>query len=489
MLYVICATFNNAQTGNLMSLPKSIAEKIFKIHTSHKSNEAKQSFFEDAIMYEHDEYDENNEKLKKEMRDYWRSLSQGAKVTSSAKTLWTHPKLHFGSRGEIMKDDSNNLYVILTEHPKFKGRLSFNELNHQYYFDDKEIHDLDYTQLRLEICEELSLVFKKSDITDMADFVAKTNKFHPIKDYLNSLTWDQKDYMTELTSLMQVEVNDLNVNAITNWLVSAVARIMKPGCKVDSIPVFQGMTGNRKSSALKALMHDEEWFSDEPIDFGSKDAKQILLGKWFVELAELSSFNRKDNNLIKSDITHQIDEFRSPYDRKPKKYPRQFIYIGTTNDLEFLTDPTSNRRFWPLPNNGLIDVDRIKEIRDQLWAQAYSLFLSGRQWWLSREQEKEMSVIAEAYEVKDAWYEKVIEIIGDKEFVTTKEILDVLKPMNVENKDRARVIKIMQFMKWNTTSSRQNSVQAGTPVSGWKRPNIKNIVGEDLATYGEVSWI
>lgn len=383
-------------------------------------------------------------------------------------------KLQLDKRGNVMTN-SANLMTILTKHEKFKNRYSFNLLTDRFHFDGKEVQDLDYAKLRLEICQELELTFDRRDIADMVDTLAKTNSFHPIRDYLTSLRWDGTSRMAELTSMFKIEPTPLNIDVMTKFLIAAVARVMRPACKVDSIPVFQGPTGNRKSTALKTLMRDPSWFTDEPIDFGTKDAKLITQGKWFIELAELSSFNKKDNNVIKSDITLVQDEFRAPYDKKPKKYDRQFVYIGTTNDVEFLTDPTSNRRFWILPNTGLIDTDQIASIRDQIWAEAYQLYTTGEKWWMSKEQEQELAVIASQYEVRDAWYDDVLHFVSDKQFTTTTEVLNSINPGLKSNFDRSRVVKIMQFLKWSTKTSKVN----GLCVSGWQRPK-QDVIGKPL---------
>lgn len=459
-----------------MKINNILATAITKIHTAHKSNEMKEYEISKLIDFEEDE------ELKNGIKQYWNSFNKPKTQIVQIQTIkpiseWTSNNLQLDTRGNIMTNNSTNLFTILTEHPKFNNRLSFNELTSQYCYDGKEIHDLDYTQLQLDICTELRINFKKTDVCAMAELIAKKNPFHPIKNYLTGVKWDQQDYLSIFLKAMNIESNDINLSVFKCWLISAVARIMKPGCKVDSIPVFQGTTGNRKSSALKALMPNEEWFTDEPVDFGTKDSKQMLLGKWFVELAELSSFNKKDNNLIKSNITQTVDEFRSPYDRKPKKYPRQFVYIGTTNDAEFLTDSTSNRRFWVLQNEGLIDVDLIKEVRDQLWAQAYSLFINGEKWWLTRDQEQSMAEIAAQFEVKDAWYDSVVVYLEDKKFVTTSEILMNLKGdlSRTDNNDKNRVVKIMQYLKWTARAGRKD----GDCVSGWHNP--KSIKGKELS--------
>lgn len=395
--------------------------------------------------------------------------------------------LKTSNSGQIL-NRVDNLLVILTEHQKYKDRLAYNELTHQYIFDGEEIQDLDYSKLQCQLCADFNIAFSRDNTTHIAELAAKSNQFHPIKNYLNSLKWDGKDRITETIEYLNIAPSPINKIALQKWLIGAVARIFQPGCKNDSIVVFQGLQGIRKSSVLEAFMYDPSWFCDEELDFGSKDSKQILLGKWFVELSELSAFRKKENNQIKQELTHRIDEFRSPYDRKPKKYPRQFIYVGTTNDNEFLTDPTGNRRYWILPITSTINTDRIKELRDQIWAQAYSLYKSGEKWWMDKDQENVMAEIASNYEHQDAWHDQIVEYLNDKNiaFITTSELLDQIISIKSKqtNQDKNRVIKIMQFLKWNNTTKWVK----GSIIRGWRKPHSDPKNDRQIMEYGQTTY-
>jgi putative DNA primase/helicase len=456
-----------------MSLKQEIAKELKSLYSRDYYRLDQKEYFFDSILKMQDDPG-----VQDEMRAYWAMLNRPPQED------WTHEKLQLDDKKRIMTNNPTNLFTILNEHPKFKGRLSFNEFSFQYYYDSKEIVDMDYTRLRTDICNELRLTFKKADVIDMADLVARNNPFNPIKDYLNNLKWDGKDRMLEFCSAMTIDVTELNITALRKWLIAAVARIMKPGCKVDSMPVLHGKTSARKSTVIKELLFSSEYFTDEPIDFGSKDSKQQLLGKWLVEIAEMSSFNKKENNLIKQNITQEVDEFRAPYDRKPKKYPRQFVYVGTTNDPEFLKDPTSNRRFWVFHINGQhIDTDTVRTMRDQLWAQAVSLYLSGEKWHLDPNQEQEMAAVASQYEEKDAWFDAVVSYLenmgeGNKNFFTTTELLSSIKPLTAhhDNMDKKRICNIMQFLKWENKLKKID----GKPVNGWHRPAVKIVNGHSL---------
>lgn len=446
----------------------------------------------DSFM--NDEEDENGfNQTFVEINQYWDELKSKHTIKKAPvvyvapnSNIWekskTFERLHRGDKGKIMTD-TKNLFDILTQHPDFKNTLRYNDFSFQLFYKNQEIRDTDYTEIRYDICEKLKLNFTLQDVTNLVNLVAKKNKFHPVQDYLKSLKWDKVDRMEQFVNLLHVESSKLNNELLTKWLIACVARIMDPGCKVDSVPILHGATGTRKSSAVRALVPDGDWHTSEHINFGTKDSKQLLIGKWIVELPELSSISGKETNLVKADITLTADEFRLPYERKVQKFKRQFVYIGTTNDDEFMQDPTSNRRFWVFMNQGVIDTDTIEAIRDQLWAQAMHLYLAGERWYLDKEQEAEMSAFAGNFEVKDAWYSTIVDYLDDqndfKKTITTNKILTFLKPniAQQENKDKYRVQKVMNFLKWKNTSVRID----GKVMQGWKRPDLENVIGKNLA--------
>src|SRR5688572_24089947 len=125
----------------------------------------------------------------------------------------------------------------------------------------------------------------------------------------------------------------------SKFMISAVARIVQPGCKVDTMPILEGPQGIGKSRAVRALA-GQEWFADTALDFDSKDAAQCLQGKWLYEIGELASFNRTEANRIKAFVSSQSDNLRPSYGRRNVDFPRQCVFVGTTNDGKYLTDTT-----------------------------------------------------------------------------------------------------------------------------------------------------
>lgn len=164
------------------------------------------------------------------------------------------------------------------------------------------------------------------------------------------------------------------------WLIAAMTRAYRPGCKADGMPVLEGEQGKRKSTAARILA-GEALFGDALPPMGSKDASSYLRGKWIVEVAELEAM-RREADTVKAFLSRQREDFRRAYGREEEAFDRRCVLIGTTNKDDWHRDETGGRRFWPV-RVGVIDIDALGRDRDQLWAEARQLFRGGEKWWLS----------------------------------------------------------------------------------------------------------
>ena len=238
------------------------------------------------------------------------------------------------------------------------------------------------------------------------NMIGHMNAFHPVKDYLSSLKWDAVQRLPTLLSAYFGAVDTPYTQAVgTAWMISAIARIMRPGCQADYMLVLEGSQGARKSSALRTLFSDE-WFTDARITLNDEGLKK-LQGKWGVEIAELEGFRGKAATEIKAFITCRIDQYRASYGRIPEDRPRTCVMAGTTNEREYLVDRTGNRRFWPVMCS-TIDLAALTRDRDQLWAEAYARYDSGEQWWLesdnlARDEQRKREVREPWFEMVQAW--------------------------------------------------------------------------------------
>lgn len=233
----------------------------------------------------------------------------------------------------------------------------------------------------------------KETAFDAMVLVGQKNRFNPLQDYLKTVgsAWDGVQRLGGvLLDLMDVEQTGFSSAAMKRWMISAVARAIEPGCKVDTMVVLEGKQGARKSSLLAVLAVKGDWFLEtlKPIAGDSKAAQEQLPGKWLVEMAELSTLKGSKAPQAKAFISTATDNRRASYGKIAKDYPRGCVFAGTTNETSWLQDSTGGRRFWPLAIGDQVDLDGIKEIVDQLWGEAFSLYQQGEQWWLTDEEEE-----------------------------------------------------------------------------------------------------
>lgn len=229
--------------------------------------------------------------------------------------------------------------------------------------------------------------------------VARDHRIHPVRDWLDHLRWDGTPRIETWTSTyLGAEPTAFHHTVGALWLISAVARIFRPGVKADHMLILEGPQGARKSTALKVLA-GEEWFTDELPELGSKDAAIHMQGIWIVEIAELDAIGRAEVSRIKAFLTRTTDRFRPPYGRYTVEVPRQCIFAGTVNPDTYLRDETGNRRFWPL-RCGTIDIAALARDRDQLWAEAVHRFREGAIWWID-----DAALLAEARTEQESRYQ------------------------------------------------------------------------------------
>lgn len=228
---------------------------------------------------------------------------------------------------------------------------------------------------------------------------ARELRIHPVRDWLDHLRWDGTPRIETWTSAyLGADPTALHHTVGALWLISAVARIFRPGVKADHMLILEGPQGARKSTALKVLA-GEDWFTDELPELGSKDAAIHMQGVWIVEIAELDAIGRAEVSRIKAFLTRTTDRFRPPYGRYTVEVPRQCVFAGTVNPDTYLRDETGNRRFWPL-RCGTIDIAALARDRDQLWAEAVHRFRAGAIWWID-----DPALLAEAREEQDRRYQ------------------------------------------------------------------------------------
>ena len=237
--------------------------------------------------------------------------------------------------------------------------------------------------------------FKKQDIQDAIVRTSRQRAFHPVKQYLERLPeWDGLERAeTVFIDLLGAEDSAYTREATRKWLLAAVERIYRPGIKFDQCIVLTGAQGIGKSTLARKL--GGEWFSDSLAfeDMRDKTAAEKLAGAWILEIGEMKGLRKMDMEAVRSFMSRQEDVYRPAYGRQTEHYPRSCVFIGTSNNDDFLRDVTGNRRFWPIKclrqredkRPGAWDIDQ--DTVDQIWAEVMCWHMIGEDLTLSKESE------------------------------------------------------------------------------------------------------
>jgi putative DNA primase/helicase len=227
------------------------------------------------------------------------------------------------------------------------------------------------------------------------------------------------------------------------------------------MPVFEGAQGAGKSSALRIL--GGEFFSESLEDMGNKDFYLSLDGHWLMEIPELQSMTRAEVERIKAVLSRQVDSYRAPYGRCIEEHPRQVIFAGTTNRDDWHQDETGGRRFLPI-RCGNINLDWLRENRDQLFAEAMARFNRDERWWDIPPQLAAEEVAARHPD--DTWEDLLRDFLEAGRRYSTKDLLDhigIVSGQQTQVHSR-RVCGIMRRLGWKQSSVRTD---AGTKQKMW----------------------
>jgi len=213
-------------------------------------------------------------------------------------------------------------------------------------------------------------------LTETLSWFAGQNSFHPVKEYLDTLSWDGVPRIDDaFKTYLRAHMPRTYLQAVSRkFFLALMARIFEPGCKFDHLPVLEGRQGIGKSTFGRILVSDK-WFMDGLPDLADKDAALNLQGIWLCEMSELSSLYRSQLEVAKAFITRQTDKVRPPYGARRVEFPRSTVFVGTTNDRDYLVDSTGNRRFWPVEIHGC-DFQALIRDREQLLAEAHWCYLT-----------------------------------------------------------------------------------------------------------------
>ena len=374
-----------------------------------------------------------------------------------------------GSNGAPVAN-MENVRRIMTTSPEWRDTFMLNEFDNDLWAVRPQLRRVTDNDLRVITGKIQSGPFPTIKIQTVLDGIiaaALENTFHPVRDYLASLQWDGAARIGQL--FIDYFPGDADPEYLRaagrKFTIGAVARVMDPGCKVDTMPVISGAQGKKKSSGLAALV-GIEWFGDDLPPITKKDAKEWLPGKWLAEIAELSALRGKDVESVKSFLSTSHDSYRKSYGKLNETFPRQTVFAGTTNADEYLPDETGGRRFWPikLRAGDEVRVDAIRDDRAQLWAEAVAAYRAGEKWWFDESESGVLRSLQESVRVRDIAEMRVCEWLqGQPGEVTASQVGAIAFP----TKDGDRGVSMASTRYLRAARWEKSFVRSG--VSMWAR--------------------
>lgn len=325
-----------------------------------------------------------------------------------------------------VKQSPQNLRTIIESDPRLVNRLRYDEFSDDMCFlgqapwnrlpkIQRAWTDTDLTNLSYYISTNYDDIhFPDAELANYVDMVAKDNKFNPVESYFAQLpAWDGVERGEHLAELLGAEDTEANRLIMRKTLLAMMHRVHYPGCEAPNVTIFQGKQGVGKSVFWKLLCPEEKYFNDSAVAIGSKDGYEQLKGRLITELGELSDIKKSNNNAVKQFLASTSDSYRGSYARYKADHPRQGIIVGSTNDTQFLTDTTGNRRYKVIEVFG--DSSKVtretmtREYVAQVWAEAKEWFNAGEGCYFNKEQEAITEKIAETF-VTETGYEPRFEV-------------------------------------------------------------------------------
>lgn len=289
---------------------------------------------------------------------------------------------------------------------------------------------------------------------------ARERRFHPVRDWLNSLVWDGVSRIDRwlFTYLGAKAEDDSAIEYVRMigkmFLIAMVARVFKPGCQCDYMLVLEGPQGALKSTACRTLAGDA-WFTDSlPNNVTSKDAKQHLRGVWLAEIKELASFKKAETEDLKSFIDRRGEKYRPPYAKRDVMEPRQCVLVGTTNEDVYIKDDSGGRRYWPAAV-AAIAIKRLAEDREQLFAEALIAYRQDERWWPNQaDEDRYFKPQQEKRQDQDAWLPAISHWLSTQvvQRFTVSEIARACLGFDGEARigkvEQNRIVNVLKELEW-----------------------------------------
>lgn len=398
------------------------------------------------------------------------SLYEDAKLAKEVHQPYEEIELGL-KRNKAMKPTAtlHNLTLVLSLDPRWDGVIAHNQFANRIVtrrtppwedhikskgatYINAEWTDADDMRLAVWMETHWGISASTDLCSQAATLISMTNSFHPVREYLNGLVWDEIPRASNwMQTYLGAEQKEYTSAVGIKFLVSMIARVMKPGCKADCLPIFEGEQGLKKSTAMRII--SKGWFTDQLSDISNKDAALELQGVWLVELSEFDYLVKHEVSALKAFFARQEDRFRLPYARRVERVPRQCVFAGTTNEDDYLRDSSGARRYWPikLGHQKGIDIVGLERDMDELWAEALHLYNTGERWWLDGDVLNAAKEEQDSRYMMDAWENRIAEFIVDKKWVEVGDVLKECLDIPVgqwKRSDEMRVATALKHMGW-----------------------------------------
>lgn len=358
----------------------------------------------------------------------------------------------------------SNAVLVLQHDPSYApDRLHYDEFLDRVLTRDGDVirqwRDDDDTRATVYMQQTVGLLtIAESHVASAVRYVARQRVRHCVRDYLSALTWDGVERLSfMLQDFWGVEPAanqpiDYIQAVSANMIRGLVARVLFPGCQLDTMVIFEGPQGIGKSRALRVL--GGPWYALASESVTSKDFFQTLPGSWLVEIGEMDAMSKADRERTKLVISTPVDRYRPSYGRHVHDYPRQCIFAGTTNHDDYGNDDTGLRRLLPI-RCGDIDIDGLVAVRDQLFAEALRDVRAGATWW---ELPPTAAQAQSDRQAQDVWTATVLDFVLSRPEVSLAEVLRdglKLRDADMTRAHEIRVGRILKLSGWTKRDARR----------------------------------
>lgn len=352
-----------------------------------------------------------------------------------------------------------NASGIVQKHPRLAGKIWYDSFRDKVYHSlkggERQWTDADDVDLAVFIQQALRLSkFNVSLVSEGLGHAARRHQRNSLTDWLKSLVWDKTERLeTWLGDTLGLELNEYTMAVSRNWPVAMVARAFVPGCQVDHMVVLEGKMGRGKSRFLEVLAG--EWFKSLPMAFGDKEFLQAIQGAWLIEVPDMTGFGKREHSQILATVTIRTDEYRASYGRRSEPHPRVAVFAATSETDDYLNDTRGRRRYWPLRCTD-IDLDLLRGMREQVFAEAVAKYRAGVTWY-------EMPLTTDMEQLQradpDLWTDKVAEYAeyqwaqsaGKTTLITSSLLLENALKIELGDQgqpEKNRISRIMRERGW-----------------------------------------